>query len=379
MQLGQRADRAIQYEILRALVQKLLDAELRAAVLAVRDIGVDFALHHIKLVIDRRQTAFGLDEDEPVHAVGDVFGDHRRGTVVDIKSRHQCFPGHRFFFSRIDLERRCAPAWSGGCMEIDRMDHGAVGRIFKVDVDGVADTHPDERSRHFAAESPVAKRRAFCEAAFDLDAEQVDANGLRLAFADGWRQVGRLPGDVSLDEGLRRRARRDQELTLHARQLMARHAAKVDEVAGFRGAESDRRTRSLAGDAGRYRLVLRPPVWQTQDLQNRFGQKPWGVHLVKVKGDKVARALAAQATFAQLMVYAPIRDWSQMVIDELANFPKARFDDLVDSTTQAILFLRSTGFARTDAEIAADEEIAAERAEATRLRRPRLARGLYPC
>src|SRR5262249_56566023 len=30
-----------------------------------------------------------------------------------------------------------------------------------------------------------------------------------------------------------------------------------------------------------------------QDLQNRFGQKPWGVHLVKVKGDKVARALAA--------------------------------------------------------------------------------------
>ena len=54
------------------------------------------------------------------------------------------------------------------------------------------------------------------------------------------------------------------------------------------------------------------------------------------------------------------------------------FDDLVDSTTQAILFLRNAGFARTDAEIAADEEIEAERAEATRLRRPRLAR-LYPC
>src|SRR5262249_2356092 len=115
-----------------------------------------------------------------------------------------------------------------------------------------------------------------------------------------------------------------------------------------------------------------PGISAAQDLQNRFGQKPWGVHLVKVKGDKVSRALAAQATFAQRMVYAPIRDWSQMVIDELANFPKGRFDDLVDSTTQAILFLRSTGFARTDA------EIAAERAEATRLRRPRLAR-LYPC
>jgi hypothetical protein len=47
---------------------------------------------------------------------------------------------------------------------------------------------------------------------------------------------------------------------------------------------------------------------QRKILQNRFGQKPWGVHLVKVKGDKVARALAAQATFSQELVYAPDRD-----------------------------------------------------------------------
>ena len=99
---------------------------------------------------------------------------------------------------------------------------------------------------------------------------------------------------------------------------------------------------------------------------------PWGVHLVKLKSDKVARALAAQATFSQRLVYAPERDWSQMVIDELATFPKGRFDDLVDSTTQAILFLRNTGFARTDA------EIAAEGAEAMRPRR-RLPGRLYPC
>src|SRR5262249_60026781 len=123
-------------------------------------------------------------------------------------------PGHRLFLSRVDLERRCAAAWSGGRVEIDRMDHGAVGRILEVDVDGVADTHPDERPRHLAVESPVAERGAFCEAAFDFDAEQVDANGLRLALADGWRQVGRLPGDVRLDEGLRRRARGDQGFAL---------------------------------------------------------------------------------------------------------------------------------------------------------------------
>jgi predicted phage terminase large subunit-like protein len=113
-----------------------------------------------------------------------------------------------------------------------------------------------------------------------------------------------------------------------------------------------------------------PGISAAQDLQNRFGQKPWSVQLAKVKGDKIARALAAQATFSQLMVYAPIRDWSQMVIDEMANFPKGRYDDLTDSTTQAISYLRSVGLARTDA------EVAAERAEATRHRRRR---ALYPC
>src|SRR5262249_47930841 len=63
-----------------------------------------------------------------------------------------------------------------------------------------------------------------------------------------------------------------------------------------------------------------PGLSAAQDLQNRVGMKPWGIHLVRVKGDKVARALAAQATFSQLMVHAPERDWAQMVIDEMATF-----------------------------------------------------------
>jgi len=71
-----------------------------------------------------------------------------------------------------------------------------------------------------------------------------------------------------------------------------------------------------------------------------------------VKGDKVARAYAAQPTFAQGLVYAPDRDWAQMVIDEAANFPKGRFDDLTDSTTQAINFLRTAGRAPSREEFA---------------------------
>jgi phage terminase large subunit-like protein len=55
---------------------------------------------------------------------------------------------------------------------------------------------------------------------------------------------------------------------------------------------------------------------------------------VKPKGDKTARALAAQPTFSQAMCFAPtpplginghtgiFADWAELVIDEMAVFPK---------------------------------------------------------
>jgi hypothetical protein len=44
-----------------------------------------------------------------------------------------------------------------------------------------------------------------------------------------------------------------------------------------------------------------------------------------------------------------------LLIPELAMFPYGKRDDLVDSTMQALSFLRSTGRIRTDAEAKADE------------------------
>jgi predicted phage terminase large subunit-like protein len=114
-----------------------------------------------------------------------------------------------------------------------------------------------------------------------------------------------------------------------------------------------------------------PGISAAQDIQNRFGMQPWGIHLVRPKGDKISRWLSSQPTFAQLLVHAPDRDWSQMVIDEMATAPKGRYDDLTDSASMAINFLRGQGFARTDG------EVAAEREEETRPR-SRLA-ALYPC
>jgi predicted phage terminase large subunit-like protein len=92
-----------------------------------------------------------------------------------------------------------------------------------------------------------------------------------------------------------------------------------------------------------------------QELQNRHGLEGWGIQLMPVKGDKVARAYAAVPTFSQLMIYAPDREWAEMVIDEMAVFPRGKHDDLTDSTTQAINYLRSIGLASSDDEITASE------------------------
>ena len=56
------------------------------------------------------------------------------------------------------------------------------------------------------------------------------------------------------------------------------------------------------------------------------------------------------------MVYAPDLQWAEMVISEMETFPKGKYDDLTDSTTQALRHLRLVGMAQT-----ADEVIASER------------------
>ncbi len=92
-----------------------------------------------------------------------------------------------------------------------------------------------------------------------------------------------------------------------------------------------------------------------QEIQNRYGRLGFGVQLCPVKGSKEARAYAAQPTFSRGLVYAPEFDWSDMVISEMESFPKHKYDDLTDSTTQAIKYLRDAGLLNTDEEARAVE------------------------
>jgi predicted phage terminase large subunit-like protein len=68
--------------------------------------------------------------------------------------------------------------------------------------------------------------------------------------------------------------------------------------------------------------------------------------------DKIARVNAVSDLFQSGIVWAPPTRWAEEVVEEFASFPAGEHDDLVDSSTQALLRFRQGGFIR----LASDEE-----------------------
>ncbi len=93
-----------------------------------------------------------------------------------------------------------------------------------------------------------------------------------------------------------------------------------------------------------------------QEMQRLYGNEGWVTELSDPHGDKVARAHSVVPIFANGQVYAPRRDWADLVIDEVAKFPHGTHDDMTDSATQALRHLRTLGMLQQKSEIAADEE-----------------------
>ncbi len=60
--------------------------------------------------------------------------------------------------------------------------------------------------------------------------------------------------------------------------------------------------------------------------------------------DKIARVNAISDMFASGLVWCPDRRWAEEVVEELAEFPNGDHDDLVDSSSQALLRFRQGGF-----------------------------------
>ena len=92
-----------------------------------------------------------------------------------------------------------------------------------------------------------------------------------------------------------------------------------------------------------------------QEIKRLNKNCSWSVKLINPgSADKVARAYSVQAVFSNGTVYAPDRDWADKVITQCEHFPKAAHDDLVDSMTQAVRYLREQNLLRRPEEVLAD-------------------------
>ena len=78
--------------------------------------------------------------------------------------------------------------------------------------------------------------------------------------------------------------------------------------------------------------------------------------------DKIARVNAVSDLFASGVVWAPQKHWAEEVIEEFAAFPVGEHDDLVNSSTQALLRFRQGGFIRIESD-EDDEFVPLQRAE----------------
>ena len=80
-----------------------------------------------------------------------------------------------------------------------------------------------------------------------------------------------------------------------------------------------------------------------QEMRKVYGNDKWATQLINPKGDKVARAYSIQHIFAEGMVYAPERDWSELAISECEKFPKGAHDDLPDCFVAGTLIATKRG------------------------------------
>ena len=89
-----------------------------------------------------------------------------------------------------------------------------------------------------------------------------------------------------------------------------------------------------------------------QELRRLFGTEDFQVRMFDPKTlDKTARLYSVQHIFSEGMVYAPEKDWAEMVIRQTSSFPKGKNDDLVDTVSMSLRHLRDMGMLTRSQEI----------------------------
>ena len=81
-----------------------------------------------------------------------------------------------------------------------------------------------------------------------------------------------------------------------------------------------------------------------QEIRRVFNSASFAVQMYDPKTlDKVARLYSIQHLFSEGMIYAPNKDWAEMVIRQVSSFPRGKHDDLVDTVSMGLKHLRDVG------------------------------------
>ena len=94
-----------------------------------------------------------------------------------------------------------------------------------------------------------------------------------------------------------------------------------------------------------------------RELRRMYSGKNFGVQLEDPGSiDKMARLYSVQHLFEEGLVYCPDKACSDEVISQCMRFPKAKHDDLVDTVSMAMRYLRRSGFILRTDEVSQDYE-----------------------
>lgn len=91
------------------------------------------------------------------------------------------------------------------------------------------------------------------------------------------------------------------------------------------------------------------------ELRRLSANRKYGVQLDNPGSqDKIARLYSVQHLFEEGLVYAPDKEWADEVISQCMRFPKAKHDDLVDTVSMGMRYLRRTGLIQRAEEVQAE-------------------------
>lgn len=81
-----------------------------------------------------------------------------------------------------------------------------------------------------------------------------------------------------------------------------------------------------------------------QELRRLFANEDFAVIMYDPKtADKTARLYSVQHLFSEGMVYAPAKSWAETVIRQTSVFPRGKHDDLVDTVSMCLQYIRNMG------------------------------------